>query len=56
MIRIHGIPSKRQLTNVTLERSNYFPDHLSIFCKKHPNEPQNILTDIKSNLKTITLK
>ena len=33
MIRIHGGPHARQLMKVTLDRFNYFPEHLSIFVK-----------------------
>ena len=49
MIRMHGEPYVRQLTNITLEEAKLFTRAFINICKNHPNEPQNIPTDITNN-------
>ena len=56
MIRMYGGPSTRQLTTLTFERLHYFPKLYLDQLKKHPNDPQNIITEIKNNMRKIDLE
>ena len=48
---IYKVINERYFVEVKL-----FPIEFINICKKHTNEPQNIPTDIKNNLKTIALE
>ena len=38
-----------------IKKFNIFPDAFITKCKKCPNEPQNILSDVKNNIKRMEM-
>ena len=44
---MHGGPSMRPFMHIHLDRLSYFQNYFLINIKNHPNDPQNIPTELK---------